>query len=261
MSRPVAGSWVDHYEAAKKQEKRIKENAEASLGRRRVSSRINLPEVEVIFEDDFAPSRSVIGYEGPSIEGPSRSVLYGDDWSDIGWAAILRCTDFGLPMLLWPSLGEYSGLTERQHEILSQIWAECSRNIEEASEDWICLQVYFRLLALSRNYSENAPQYIIFEEIFRLGALVRELQLVNLNKADALGRRKQKKALVEGNAGRTAYNQERTRQAKLWKQLAGEIAKETSLNGNARSRWVSRQLWNRHSIEKAPSTVGKALRE
>tara|TARA_R100000935_G_scaffold53645_1_gene81664 strand:+ start:1391 stop:2170 length:780 start_codon:yes stop_codon:yes gene_type:complete len=251
-------SWVDHYRVIVASENRVPIIHDPTV--QSESSYVALPTVEVDFPDEFAPSRSSFGYSGEPIEGVSRSLFYGDDWGLVGEAAIARCCDFGLPHLWWPTLGFYTGLTETQFERIVSIWREIVEPQEEGSEDWTCLQVYFRLASLSRLYSEKAKQFLIFEEVFKLGALVRELQLVTLNKADALSRKKQKRSLNLNNEGRDTHNAQRKAQAAEWQSLARQIAVGTTLAGNARARWVKTQLANRYGISKAAKTIAAALR-
>ena len=160
-------SWAEHYERILSSEHRQTKEVRNYLKEAEMASPPKFEDVTIEWKDEFAPGSSQIRTTDPSkMKGLAKSAFYGDEWHLIGEAAIARASDFGLPSLWWPTLGFCSVVGSDKLAATIQIWRYATEGTPEASEDWICLQIYYHVLVLSSYYTEQAPQQMVFEGIF-----------------------------------------------------------------------------------------------
>lgn len=256
MKRKHPESWREHLELNQQIERGITERANETLEEVQQDPRkkVNpLDQIDVRFTDEFAPSEISVGVSDPShVEGPGRCIFYGDDWHNIAMAAVERCYDFHLPRLCWPFLGRYTRVDEDYYIKVVQYWGALVVGLEEGSEDWICFQVYYKLLNVSQLYTQDCYNHLLFDEVFKLGGLVRELDLVNRNKKDALKAKKQNKALGQGNEGRDVHNSQKKKHAQEWRRHAVQV-KATLKNQGTKSAIAQNIIrnWNLVGVDGA----------
>jgi hypothetical protein len=221
-----------------------------------------LVSTEVHFTDDFAPSHTELAISDPDIlKSPqARFTLHNRQISDTISDAVAFAILLGFPKKPYLELAFCRTTEEEYQEVLDLIEFWVPR-FEECSAPWLKLRVYFEWFQACHDASAGASLPFLLQAITNLGATARELELAALNKADALSRRKQKRALLERNEGRDQYNSDRQAQAEEWKGLAASLARQTKRSGNARAEWVARVLHTRHGLQRSTKTVANFLRE
>lgn len=204
--------------------------------------------IEIRYNDEFAPSHSRLdaAYADTWVNDTTRPFFYNDQTSEVAEAALDRAADMGLPRVLWKLPHNFTQIDASAHSEILNVFREVIKNINEGSEDWICLAIYHRWVSACHWTTIGVPVGLIAEHILALGANCRELELVHRNKAEALERKKAKRALANANDGRDVLNAKRRLYANEWRRHANEILSRISggSSNSARANYI-RANWER----------------
>lgn len=181
--------------------------------------------IAIQFTDEFAPSHSRLDAASADlwVNDLTRPLFYNDQTSEVAEAALDRAVDLGLPPVLWTLPHSFTKIDAQGHGKIVDAFRGVIKNIEEGSEDWICLAIYVRWISACHFSTICAPAGLIATNILALGANCRELELSYRNKVESLERKKAKRALSKANEGRDELNKHRKARAKEWQNHAREV--------------------------------------
>jgi len=219
-----------------------------------------LPEVEVHFQDEFAPSAARFNISDPSLaDDPAvRQTFYNDQALGTFEDAVSRAVDLGMPFLFNGFPLQFTAIDDL---LLAQIRESLARvlpSLKEGTHDWLCVQCYLRWFQACFHFTEGASVNIIADAMFFAGAAAREIELSKLNRSAARTGRKQRKVLADHRE--TAHAKQRET-VKARQDAIAILLSETRLTSGALENHLRKRLLERFAIKVSTRTIRRDLTE
>ena len=218
-----------------------------------------LPEIEVAFDDEFAPSSAKFGTSDPAIgSDPVRRLLFYNEQTHVTFLdAVSRAVQLGCPSIVNGFPLTFTRVDEAFRQELAAALHRIVPALKEGSLDWLYVQCYVRWVVACIQATLGAPRLVIAETMFFAGAAAREIELTVRNKKDALRGKGTLRATSEGGTQK-AKNFAPARNKVLFEMQrrvkAGQPVKEAASivarRGYGKSAEANRALWYRHQLKK-----------
>lgn len=215
--------------------------------------------IDIVFSDEFAPSYSIAKAERPetSVTKRTRPSFYNDHVIETLELALKMAFDIGAPEIPYAFPLQFNFISREQSNAALSCVGDLVENEKEGSPNWLALVCYLNWVLACSNHSEGAPANITAERMFIAGATARELELVLLNRDNAVRGRKTKNAAKSGGEQRRGKFEPRTTEILLeMKRLLTQVtsvsraAELSARRGFGTSQKANRALWYRHNKRK-----------
>lgn len=216
-------------------------------------------DLQVNFDDDFAPSYSIADTDNPEIFNKrTRPAFYNDHVDDSLEIAISKASHLGLPQIPFFFPLQFTHISESDIAECMSKAGDIAKILDEGSPEWLAVVCYINWAQACFTHSDGGPTTLAADYMFRAGATARELELALLNRDHAVRGRKTIRAASKGGKNRATVLKSQTRavlakMSKLLKEnpsLGAKRAAELAYKNNiGTSAQANRAIWQRNKAK------------